>query len=107
MRDYPRLRMLLILAAAGAVGFLASVLLLRAGVESMSLRYAASVAVGYLVFLGLIRAWLALRRRRWNLDPDVTSGPDLGTAEVPTPPFSGGGGHFGGGGASGSFDVPR
>jgi hypothetical protein len=66
---FPRLIVLCMLLAAGAAAFFASVLALDAGVESMALRYALATAVGYVVFLLLIRVWIAVRRG-WTPEPD-------------------------------------
>lgn len=95
--------------------------MLKAGVESMAVRYAASLGVGYAVYLAVLRLWAAYlvrnayerRREESSADgPDVLDGfPDLhhhhGTSDVQ----SGGGGDFGGGGASGNWssaaDVPQ
>ena len=54
--------MTLIVLLTGASGFIASVLLLRLGLHAMWLRYALGMAVAYLVFLLLVRIWLALHR---------------------------------------------
>jgi hypothetical protein len=56
---FPRLRMLLIVGATGACGFIASFLLLHAGLDSMPLRYAAAMTIAYAMFLLLLRAWIA------------------------------------------------
>ena len=95
--------MLFILAIAGAAGFLGSVFLLWSGLNNMALRYALAVAISYLVFLALIRVWLAFHRRRWSLNLDVPAGGEGGSQAAPP---LGGGGRFGGGGASGSFESP-
>jgi hypothetical protein len=83
------------------------------GVESLALRYAVTLSVGYLGYLLLLRAWAArlVRRDEGEGDghvevPDVpwpsgggsSSG---GGSGVPLPRT--GGGDFGGGGASGDF----
>lgn len=108
----PRLQMGLIVAATGASGFLFSWLMLRWGVDAMWLRYPVAVALAYLVFLGLLRLWLAWYRR--GLDPtdflDLPSGGSGGGGGggggAAEPTFSGGGGRFGGGGASSDFGSP-
>ncbi len=64
---FPRLTVALIVSLAGAAAFLASFLLLAAGVDSMGLRYAAAAAAGYLAFILLIGGWVALRRG-WHAD---------------------------------------
>ena len=47
---------------SGAVGFVASALMLRAGLDRMPVRYPLAVAAGYLAFLGLLWAWLSRQR---------------------------------------------
>jgi hypothetical protein len=54
--SFPRLQMLLLVSLTGASGFVASYTFLHAGLVEMWLRYLASFAVGYLVFLVLIGA---------------------------------------------------
>lgn len=110
-RSFPRVQMVLLLALAGIGAFLASFALLHGGLASMSARYFLATAIGYLLFLALVRAWIAYQRHRWS--PDLVDLPiDLpagGGGSAPVPPFSGGGGGFGGGGASGRFaasEVP-
>ncbi|MCE3603686.1 hypothetical protein LXA47_08705 [Massilia sp. P8910] len=101
--SYPRLQMLLLVTLTGAAGFLASFLLLLAGLRSMWLRYPASIAVAYVAFLVLLWIWLRVRGGDiGDIDlPDLTSsgrGSDM--------TYSGEGGSFDGGGASGNFDSP-
>jgi hypothetical protein len=58
-RSYPRLQMALIVALTAAVGLLASFLLLHAGgLQAMTWRYPAAVAIAYVAFLALLRVWL-------------------------------------------------
>jgi hypothetical protein len=63
-RGAPRAHMALMVLAAGVSGFLSSVVLLHLGLGSMPIRYAASVALGYGVFLLLVRWWIARHRGR-------------------------------------------
>ena len=102
-QSFPRLQMSLIVILAGIGAFLCSAGLLASGVSSMAARYFVATAIGYMVFLLLIRVWLAYQRRRWSIDLDVPldAVPD---GDLGTPSFSGGGGSFGGGGAGRSFD---
>jgi hypothetical protein len=65
-----RLHMTLILTATAVSGVLASRLLLRLGIGSVTLRYPINVAVAYLVFLVLVRIWIIYVRAS-------SSGPDL------------------------------
>ena len=58
----PRVQMMLLLAATGGAGFLASYGLLQLGVDRMALRYPLAVGIAYLVFFLLLRLWLALPR---------------------------------------------
>lgn len=87
------------------------------GSHSLALRYAATLGVGYLGFLLVLRWWagMLVGERGEGDVPDALDLPiDLplprGTsgraADVLEPLRSGGGGDFGGGGASGSFDLP-
>ncbi len=55
---FPRLQMTLIVAITGAAGFVASYLLLHAGLREMWVRYPAAVGFSYLVFLFLLWLWL-------------------------------------------------
>jgi hypothetical protein len=104
--SFPRLQMMLLVALTGGMGLLASYTMLRAGLDSMALRYPLALAVAYLFFLGLLWLWLHTKADHY-LDVSDLSGISL---PVPTPSsaecnFSNGaGGDFGGGGASGAFD---
>lgn len=71
----PRLQMLLLVGLTGAVGFLASVLLLHIGLTTMWLRYLLSFACAYLVFLGLLWLWLRTQVEDYA---DAADLPDLG-----------------------------
>ena len=53
--SYPRLQMGLIVALTGASGWLASFLLLHAGMATMAWRYPLALVAAYFVFLGLLR----------------------------------------------------
>ncbi|MDP1953987.1 MAG: hypothetical protein Q8K71_05875 [Polaromonas sp.] len=84
------------------------------GPDSLALRYAITLGVGYLAYLVVLRLWAAaLIGRGSPLDgshADVPL-PDPGTRVNPAGPArdadfqSGGGGDFGGGGASGDFSA--
>jgi hypothetical protein len=117
-RESPRVQMGFLVGVAGGAGFLASVVLLRLGLERIPARYVLSVAFAYAVLLALLYFWILHRRRRaadndaashWaDLDPAVAL--DLADS-VPrsVPGFTGGGGRFGGGGATSSWssaDAP-
>lgn len=105
----PRLQMALIVAATGGIGFLASVLLLRAGIESMALRYPLCVAIAYVAFVCLLWCWLRLSARDFD-GLDLSSGnvdvprPNLGSAVEGVSYTPGGGGDFAGGGGGSTFD---
>jgi uncharacterized membrane protein YgcG len=104
-KGYPRLVVLAFVSFAGLAGFASSAALFRIGVEHMGYRYLGATAVGYLVFLLLIRAWMEFNRPRNRRDLDVPdfSG-DVGTGGEPSVEFSGG--TSGGGGASASWEGP-
>lgn len=103
--SYPRLQMSLIVGLTGAIGLLASTLMLRAGLDAMAWRYPLAVAVAYAGFLGLLWLWLRTRASDYL---------DAVNIDVDLPPFGGGprglrsgaGGDFGGGGSTASFDGP-
>jgi hypothetical protein len=105
---YPRLEMSGLVAVTGFVGLAMSwVLLHLAGLESMGLRWGLATVVAYLVFLGLLRAWIEMRRdgthdSHFDL-PDFGGGSGGGGGSAGEA-FVGGGGRFGGGGASASFE---
>lgn len=98
---YPRAEMSLILALTGGAGFLASFGMLKAGIDSMALRYPLAVAVAYLVFLLLLWIWLRSRQEATDALDLLDLAPSDGGGGVP--PIRGGGGSFGGGGATGHF----
>lgn len=106
---WPRVELSLIIGLSGIAAFLISFLLLRAGVDSMSLRYGLAGAAGYLTFLGLIAVWIAWKRHGFEPDFDVDAGHVFDAIDAGTR-FSSGdrpplfvGGRSGGGGASGSW----
>ncbi|MBE2180531.1 MAG: hypothetical protein IAE97_08675 [Chthoniobacterales bacterium] len=104
----PRLQMALIVALTGGIGFLASVTLLHVGVDSMWIRYPASVVIAYLGFLFLLWCWLRSRGDRLlevlnPVDVILNSGvPGLPHSKAGT--LTAGGGEFGGAGASGTWN---
>lgn len=53
--------MALIVGATGAIGWLASFLLLMAGIESMALRYPLALGIAYIFFLCMLWLWLRSR----------------------------------------------
>ncbi len=97
---HPRLQMSLLVAITATAGFLAAALLLRLGVVSMALRYFLACAVAYLVFLGLLWAWMRTRADDYADAVDLPS-PARGGGEG----FEGNGGSSAGGGSSASFEV--
>lgn len=98
---FPRLQMLLLVALTGASGFLASYLLLHAGLTEMWLRYLAAFGVAYLAFLFLLWLWLRTKAEDYSDLPNINTSPSGSH-----PGFEGQGGEFGGGGASASFEAP-
>lgn len=85
------------------------------GVQSLALRYLATLGMGYLAYLLVLRLWAAwLLRSRSEGDGGWLDGvdllPDIGAGAgrsggAPAAPRSGGGGDFGGGGASGEWTA--
>ncbi|HEY8559808.1 MAG TPA: hypothetical protein VIL74_05350 [Pyrinomonadaceae bacterium] len=101
----PRFQMTVILFLTGMIGFLASFLLLRAGVGGMWIRYPLAILGAYSAFLLLLRLWLAMHRS-WSA-PDVQVDFPVGDGAGGSPGvdfYSGG--DFGGGGAGGSWGDP-
>lgn len=70
-RRWPRLVMSGVLAITGGVGFLASYVMLHAGLEKMWLRYPAAVLFAWVAFLGLVRLWAEVERRAFSPDNDL------------------------------------
>jgi len=68
---FPRAIVLTMLVGAGGASFLCSAVALGAGIASMGGRYALAAASGYVVFLSLIRVWIAIRRGWAPDDPGV------------------------------------
>lgn len=102
---YPRMQMLLLVTMTGAAGFIASYLLLRAGLNAMWLRYLLALGFAYLAFLMLLWLWLRTRPQDYLDVPDVSGldfsrHPNECAAE-----WGGQGGSSGGGGASSSFEA--
>jgi uncharacterized membrane protein HdeD (DUF308 family) len=103
--SFPRLVMTAVVSIAGGVAFLCSVVTLSAGVDSMAVRYGLAAVAGYVVFGGVLRAWIGWRRS-WldhvvdlpTPDFDLDVGRAAGSSSTL---FSGG--RSGGGGASASF----
>lgn len=104
-QGYPRVVVMLILALSGLVAFGFSALTLSAGLDEMGLRYLAATVVGYLTFLLLIRAWIALHRVGRDGSLDLTGLPD-GTSPRAELDAGFGGGRSGGAGASGDWGSP-
>lgn len=71
-KRWPRLSLGLVVMLTGAAGFAISAGLLRLNVEEMWIRYPVAVLGAYGVFLGLLRGWVAVERRHFDLeDPEV------------------------------------
>ncbi len=67
-RSYPRSILTLLILLTGAVGFLLSYGMLRAGIDYMSIRYPIAVIASYGFLLGMIRLWVELERSRFVPD---------------------------------------
>lgn len=68
----------LLLTLAGIGAFFASAALLRAGVTSMALRYLIATAMGYALFLILVRGWILYQGPRWaSAELPADSGADV------------------------------
>jgi hypothetical protein len=63
---YPRLEMAFLVLVTGLAGFLASFVLLHAGIGSMALRYPLAVGCTFIALLVQLRTWLRLRRRWYD-----------------------------------------
>lgn len=94
----PRLQMSVIVGLTALSGLLASIVLLRLGMQHMGLRYGLCVLLAYGVFVALMGCWR--HWRNWDLPTDAlpTDAGGSGTG------WSGQGGQSGGGGASASYD---
>ncbi|UXI69176.1 hypothetical protein [Tahibacter amnicola] len=94
---WPRLTMFLMVSLTGAVGFLASYLMLRAGVGAMWIRYPLATGIAYGAFLFFLWCWLHAgnseseadigddiepveRERKSGSSGDIGSGWDFGNA---------------------------
>ena len=87
--------------------------LMRAGIQSMTLRYSIALIGAYLIYLGLLRLWAEWLLSSEKGDKEIDFD-DLGTSCLPraardaensTVFRSGRGGDFGSGGATGSFTA--
>lgn len=99
----PRLQMSFLVAITGAVGFIASYLLLQAGLTQMWARYLVALVTSYIAFLFLLWLWLRTKAEDYTDIPDL-SGLSPSSGSSTTEDYCGAGGGFGGGGASDSFD---
>lgn len=99
-----------ILIATAFSGVIISKLLLLLGLESLSVRYALTVVLSYLIFFVCVKLWLFYVSPR-----RAGSSGSADWLDIPTPSsgssteglysFHAGGGQFSGGGASGNFEV--
>lgn len=107
--SWPRVQMAFLVMLTGASGFLASFLLLQAGLQAMWVRYPVSVGFAYAVFLLLLWLWMRTQASDYA-DVPVASGDNASSGGGDPGSLSnlrsGGGGDFGGGGASAHFDAP-
>lgn len=109
--------MLSLVGVTGLAGFVASFGLLHAGMRSMAARYPLAVLIAYIVYLALLRVWLARFRLRaattrgtssldlGNLDVVQVPWENLWSPRAPETPEFGGGGQFAGAGASRDFGA--
>ncbi|MGH8079327.1 MAG: hypothetical protein ACREP7_02050 [Lysobacter sp.] len=67
---WPRLQMSLIVLMTGAIGFLASYLMLNTGLHAMGLRYPLAVGCAYLAFLALLWTWARSHCWARSRDPE-------------------------------------
>ncbi|MGH9307954.1 MAG: hypothetical protein ACRD1U_01175 [Vicinamibacterales bacterium] len=117
----PRLQLFAIVTIAGAAAFLTSALLYRVDVETLGrmwVRYPVAGLAGYVVFLLLIRLWIAIQRRGDGfrdgigdvagdlLDPGLVPNFGIPRADDGLSGQVFGGGHSGGAGASHAFGSP-
>jgi len=107
----PRLHMALIVGATGGTGLLFSLLLLKMGLVSMMLRYPLAVGFAYVVFLFLLRFWLALQTGSPTpvvdrvADSALDGTPDMLEAWANSPSTVATGGGSSGGGHELPFDL--
>jgi hypothetical protein len=107
--SWPRVQMAFLVVLTGASGFLASFLLLQAGLQAMWVRYPVSAGFAYGVFLLLLWLWMKTQASDYADVPTISgNGASNSGADTEGLPDleSGGGGDFGGGGASAHFDAP-
>jgi hypothetical protein len=109
-RRWLRWHCFLIATLTLAAAWACSHTLMRMGVELLSLRYATSFVIAYLVLLGLLYVWaqwLLSRDEGDGIQVDGGGGDGSDGNPLDSPVFkSGEGGDFGGAGGGGSFDMP-
>jgi hypothetical protein len=112
-RFWLRFHATLIVAGTFGTGFLASFVLLRAGLDAVLPRWLLAVACGYGAFFLLVRFWLAyvgIRRLAIGSDGSGGSSSSSGSSVdvgLPDAPWKGAGGRFGGAGATSDFASAR
>jgi hypothetical protein len=111
-RFWLRFHATLIVAGTFGTSFLASFLLLRAGLDAVLPRWLLAVAIGYGAFFVLVRFWLAYTGIR-GLVPTGDGGKASASTSgggvdlrLPEGPWKGAGGRFGGAGATADFASP-
>jgi hypothetical protein len=100
----PRLQMLLIVSLTGAIGFVASYLMLSLGITTIWFRYALAMGFAYLGFMGLLWVWLHTKSEDYSDIPDISGLFHTDNAGTTASILEAHGGTFGGGGASGTFE---
>lgn len=107
---YPRLEMFLLVSFTGMAGFFASHVLLNFGMNTMWIRYLASIGFAYVIFMLMLWIWLLWKSRNSSDNVDLTA--DIGnigdiglspSVQQSTSVDLGGGGQFSGGGSSVDF----
>jgi len=82
-RGAPRGHMLGIVLTSGTVSLFTSIVLLKAGIASMAIRYPIAVVSGYAAFLGFVRLWLHVHRNAVHASEDPETLEVMELAQLP------------------------